>query len=773
MEEKLRKTGINIIGDVSWGTHFCQFYQTKVDLIDILVPYFKAGLENNEFCMWVTSEPLNSEDASRALKKQVKNLDDYIKKGQIEILDYTQWYIKAERFYPNDVLQGWIEKEKRALKKRFEGLRLTGNTFWLQKRYWKDFTEYEAVVNSIIAKYRMLAVCTYCLDKCTASEIIDVVSNHQFALIKREGKWKIIESAEYKKTAEAWRQSEQKFRLAFENAIDAIFWADPQTGLITNCNKAAEALLEKTKGDIIGQPQITLHPPEKARYYENLFKKHAKQGKAFNDDAEIITKSGKIRPVNVTASVTLVGEQPVIQGIFHDITERKRGEEVLKQAQKELTIRNKIAEIFLTVPDEQMFGEALQVILEAMESEFGIFGYIDEHDVLIIPSMTRDIWEKCQIPDKTIVYPPEKWGGIWGRALIEKRSLSANQGLHVPEGHVPITRVLVIPIIYSKQVIGLLEVANKAIDYSYKDQEFLETIAGKIAPILNARMQRDREERERKQTEEALRKARNELEQRVKERTVDLEKVNEQLIQKIEELQRTKETLTESESTLRKSQDNLRSMAGKLLSIQEEERRLLAREMHDDLTQRLAILAIDTGKLQQQLESQPKPFQDEIRQIKEQIVKLSADIHDISRQLHPAIIDDLGLVDAIKSECSSFSNREGILISYESKNIPDDIPNNIALCVYRITQEALRNIAKHAHVKEAEVSLARVDNGINLYVRDSGVGFDPATIHGHRGLGISSMEERVRLIQGELSIQSQPGQGTVIKLWAPLSRRSE
>ncbi|GAI75203.1 unnamed protein product [marine sediment metagenome] len=106
MEEKVRKTAIDIIGDVSWGTHFCQFYQTKEDLIDILVPYFRAGLENNEFCMWITAEPLSAEDAERQLKKKVKDLEDYIKKGQIEILDYSQWYTRSGRFDSDQVLQG-------------------------------------------------------------------------------------------------------------------------------------------------------------------------------------------------------------------------------------------------------------------------------------------------------------------------------------------------------------------------------------------------------------------------------------------------------------------------------------------------------------------------------------------------------------------------------------------------------------------------------------------------------------------------------------------
>ena len=90
MEEKNRKTGIDIVGDTPWGTHLCIFYQSKEDLIDILVPYFKAGLENNEFCMWVTSKPLKTEEAKSLLEKAIKNLDDYIKKGQIEILDYGQ-----------------------------------------------------------------------------------------------------------------------------------------------------------------------------------------------------------------------------------------------------------------------------------------------------------------------------------------------------------------------------------------------------------------------------------------------------------------------------------------------------------------------------------------------------------------------------------------------------------------------------------------------------------------------------------------------------------
>ena len=202
MEESKRKTGIEVVGDVSWGTHFCLFYQGKQDLADVLVPYFKAGLENNEFCMWITSDPLVAKDAKRSLEREVRNLDEYFDKGQIEILDYDQWYTKSGKFDAERVLDGWAEKEEQALKKGFEGLRLTGNTFWLEKNGWKDFYDYEEKINSVIGKYRMIAVCTYSLEKCGASEILDVVANHQFAMIKREGKWQTVIGAEHKKAEE-------------------------------------------------------------------------------------------------------------------------------------------------------------------------------------------------------------------------------------------------------------------------------------------------------------------------------------------------------------------------------------------------------------------------------------------------------------------------------------------------------------------------------------------------------------------------------------------
>jgi hypothetical protein len=146
--KRIRKTGIDIIGDAPWGTHFCQFYQTKEDLIDILVPYFKAGLENNEFCMWVTSEPLSEEEAKKEMRKAVPNFDQHLRSGQIEIVPHTDWYLKDGIFNLQKVLDAWTDKLNFALTKGYDGIRVTGNTAWLEKRDWKKFADYEEEVNN-------------------------------------------------------------------------------------------------------------------------------------------------------------------------------------------------------------------------------------------------------------------------------------------------------------------------------------------------------------------------------------------------------------------------------------------------------------------------------------------------------------------------------------------------------------------------------------------------------------------------------------------------
>jgi PAS domain S-box-containing protein len=217
---------------------------------------------------------------------------------------------------------------------------------------------------------------------------------------------------------------------------------------------------------------------------------------------------------------------------------------------------------------------------------------------------------------------------------------------------------------------------------------------------------------------------------------------------------------------LRVTLEQQRDLASRLLRAQEVERRRLAREMHDDLTQRLAVMAIEIGKLERQLDL-PGAVAEALRSTGDQLVKLSEDVHALSRQMHPSILDDLGLVDALRSECVHFQQREGIAVSYQPDNVPAGLPRDTALCLYRIAQEALRNVVRHAGTGGALVSLIGYDGEVLLTISDGGKGFDPADARPRPGLGLASMEERARLIGAELSVASHPGKGTTISVLVP------
>lgn len=211
----------------------------------------------------------------------------------------------------------------------------------------------------------------------------------------------------------------------------------------------------------------------------------------------------------------------------------------------------------------------------------------------------------------------------------------------------------------------------------------------------------------------------------------------------------------------------MRKLASKLLTAQEEERRLLAREMHDDWTQRLAVLGLDVATLERSI-ADPLVAAPLLRTIQERLISLSSDVHDLSRQLHPAILNDLGLVEAIRSECAAFSRREGITVRYLAEAIPNTVPNDLGLCIYRITQEALRNLAKYAAVSKCWVTLTTRDKKLELTVRDEGIGFDPLALPKEAGIGLASMKERVSLVRANLTITSALGQGTTVVVTASL-----
>jgi signal transduction histidine kinase/ABC-type uncharacterized transport system substrate-binding protein len=208
-------------------------------------------------------------------------------------------------------------------------------------------------------------------------------------------------------------------------------------------------------------------------------------------------------------------------------------------------------------------------------------------------------------------------------------------------------------------------------------------------------------------------------------------------------------------------------LSGRLINAQEQERSRLARELHDDFNQRLAILAIDLERAAQLIGSAPSKASERMLELWNRASEIGADLHSLSHSLHSSTLESLGLVLGVSAFCSEFAEQQGIQVDFAHEDIPRSIPPDVALCLFRIVQESLRNVKKHSGSSRAEVRLRGVDREIHLSVSDRGAGFEQSRLF-RMGLGIRSMEERLRLIGGRLDIQSRPGAGTRIQVSVPL-----
>ncbi|OGO23440.1 MAG: hypothetical protein A2144_05520 [Chloroflexi bacterium RBG_16_50_9] len=453
MDDELRHSGIDVIGCVPWGTHFCQFFQTKQDLIDILVPYFKAGLENNEFCMWVTSEPLVVAEAQDAMRGAVNGFDEYLRKGQIEIIPYDEWYLPGGMFDDNRVLDGWVSKLARALARGYSGLRLTGNTFWLERNYWRAFTEYEAKVNNVIGRYRMMAICTYSLDKCDGAAVIDVVRNHQFALIKQEGKWDIIESTIYRQTKEALRLSEERYRSLFNNMTEAFALHEiildeqgrPGDFRFIEVNEAFSRQTGLLPEKIIGKMAKEVLPGIEDCWIET-YGKVALTGEAVSFE-EFAASLGRWYEVYAYSP-----KKGHFATLFKDITRRKNVEKALRESEHGLRQAHELLEAVT---------KGTEVIIAAQDTSFRYTYFNHAYREEIKRLTGKDIHIGMSMVDAFSHMPDQKRVAVeeWSRAL-RGESTSKTLEFGDPRRHRRVYSVLHTPIWDAEgNVIGAGEVA--------------------------------------------------------------------------------------------------------------------------------------------------------------------------------------------------------------------------------------------------------------------------------------------------------------------------
>jgi signal transduction histidine kinase len=217
----------------------------------------------------------------------------------------------------------------------------------------------------------------------------------------------------------------------------------------------------------------------------------------------------------------------------------------------------------------------------------------------------------------------------------------------------------------------------------------------------------------------------------------------------------------------RKTEEALASLSGRLIDAQEEEHKRIAREIHDDYNQRLAVLANDLDELAEHVGESPRATSERLHQLWNGVSEIAADLHTLSHSLHPSTLENLGLVAGMKAFCNEFSGQQQILVHLAHENVPRAIPADVALCLFRVTQEGLRNIKRHSGTDTAEVRLERIDEKLHLSICDRGRGFDVNQRSPRSGIGIRSMEERLRSLGGYLEVRSRPMEGTRIDAWLP------
>ena len=194
-----RPSGLNHLGSVPWGTHFCHLYESEMGLYNVVLPFLEAGLVHNEYCVWVTPQHLETEKVLRALRYGIPAIDKHMEQSQIHIVGWEEWYLRNGRFDPQEIFREALKRMLEADTQGFEGFRITGDAFWVMgKKEWTDFAEYEATITDMIGDQKIIALCTYPALAVTAGEISHIARHHQTAFMSRS---ESVEAIEFREVA--------------------------------------------------------------------------------------------------------------------------------------------------------------------------------------------------------------------------------------------------------------------------------------------------------------------------------------------------------------------------------------------------------------------------------------------------------------------------------------------------------------------------------------------------------------------------------------------
>jgi PAS domain S-box-containing protein len=742
MSSEIRKSGISVVGDIPWGTHFCHFYETREDLLDILIPYFRTGLENNEFCMWIVADPLGEEEARNAFRHAVADADRYLtagnieivphsvafepsrqhspSKGRIEIIPHTEWYLEEGVFDMQRVANGWKERLTRALAKGYSGMRVNGNEAWLTKDNWTEFLEYEKTLDETLAHQKMIVLCSYPLTGIGAGEIFDVVGAHELAVVRRHRRWEIAESPELKQTkAEIKRLNEEleqrvvkrtqelaaanealkieiiqrkkveaaekESRHLYESLVQSIDGIvcemDGRTFRVTFVNKKAETILGYPAEQWVNSPTFWLdhlHPDDRRWALDVKRRAVLKM-----DDCQLVYRmiaaDGRVVWLRDILTVNIEADGSVLlRGVKVEITAHRQAEEALRESEE------RFSKAFRSSPVTNVIARlADDRFLDVNDAFQQMFGY-ERSEVINQTALDLGLW----------VYPEERQG--------LKHMLREGRAVRDYETRVRTKSGGILNVLLFMELIELGgEQCVLATSY--------DITARKLA-----------------------------------------------------------------EQRLRTTTEQLRALSTRIQSAREEEATRIAREIHDELGSSLTGLRWHLESLDNTLFQTGGPLQ--LQGLRENIasmMKLTADIlttvRRISSELRPTVLDDLGLSAAIESQAQQFQARTGIICHCDCRLEDIKLTREQSTAIFRILQEALTNVLRHAHATKVDIGAEERSGEFVLIISDNGRGITPAERAAEGSLGLLGMRERAHLAGGTIEISGVEKHGTTIIIRVPTS----